>query len=124
MTDEARVPQTPNDVVLGLMKLSRRLDDVLNDLNAADEEATTLRGQHTVANSEAFMNAEGAMDIRKHKAIIETHELRFAAELAEMKVRGLSRALKTLTTRIDVGRSTGAAVRSDISISGTGVYGA
>lgn len=118
------VPQTPNDVVLGLMKLSRRLDEVLVELNEADEDATIKRGQHTVANSEAFMNAEGAMDIRKHKAIIETHELRFAAELAEMKVRGLSRALKTLTTRIDVGRSTGAAVRSDISISGSGVYGA
>ncbi len=120
----SKIPQTPNDVVLGLMKLSRRLDEVLIELNEADEEATRLRGQHTVANSEAFMRATGSMDIRKHKAIIETHDLRFAAELAEQKVRGLTRALKTLTTRIEVGRSTGAAVRSDISIAGSGVYGA
>lgn len=121
---ESKVPQTPNDVVLGLMKLSRRLDDVLVELNQADDEATRLRGEHTLAHSSAFMRAEGSMDIRKHKAIIETHDLRFAAELAEMKVRGLSRALKTLTTRIEVGRSTGAAVRSDISLAGSGVYGA
>ena len=118
------VPHTPNDVVLGLMKLSRRLDEVLVELNEADEEATKLRGLHTVANSEAFMKATGAMDLRKHKAIIETHDLRFAAELAEMKVRGLTRALKTLTTRIEVGRSTGAAVRSELSLAGSGVHGA
>lgn len=72
------VPHTPNDVVLGLMKLSRRLDEVLVELNDADEEATRLRGQHTVANSAAFMEAAGSMDIRKHKAIIATHDLRFA----------------------------------------------
>lgn len=118
------VPQTPNDVVIGLMKLSRRLDEVTSALNEKDEDATRKRAAHTLANSEAFMRAEGSMDIRKHKAIIETHDLRFAAELAEMEVRGLTRSLKTLTTRIDVGRSTGAAVRSDISLSGSGVYGA
>ena len=124
MTDELRVPQTGNHVVLGLTKLSRRLDEVTNALNAKDEEATKARATHTLANSEAFMRAEGSMDIRKHKAIIETHDLRFAAELAEMEVRGLSRALKTLNTRIDVGRSLGAAVRSDASIAGSGIYGA
>lgn len=124
MSQEPRIPQTPNDVVLALMKLSRRLDEVTNQLNEVDEDATRKRAAHTLAHSEAFMKAEGAMELRKHKAIIETHDLRFAAELAEMQVRGLSRALKTLTTRIEVGRSTGAAVRSDISLAGTGVYGA
>ncbi|UGT65277.1 hypothetical protein LTT66_18070 [Nocardia gipuzkoensis] len=124
MTDEPRVPQTPNDVVLGLMKLSRRLDEVTNALNEKDEEATRKRAAHTLANSEAFIRAEGSVDLRKHKAVVETHDLRFAAELAEMEVRGLARAVKTLTTRIEVGRSTGAAVRSDISIAGSGVYGA
>lgn len=124
MTDELRVPQTGNDVVLGLTKLSRRLEDVTNALNEKDEEATRKRAAHTLANSEAFMRAEGSMDIRKHKAIIETHDLRFAAELAEMEVRGLNRSSKTLMARIDVGRSMGAAVRSDASIAGSGIYGA
>jgi hypothetical protein len=119
-----RPPQTPNEVIAWLAKLSLRLDEVTEELNLADEQATELRATHTVAHSEAFMRAEGPMDIRKHKAIIATHELRFAAELAEQKVRALTRSLKTLTTRIEVGRSTGAAVRSDISISGSGVYGA
>jgi hypothetical protein len=124
MSDELRVPQNPNEVVLALMKLSRRLDEVTNALNEKDEEATRKRAAHTLANSEAFIRAEGSVDLRKHKAIVETNDLRFAAELAEMEVRGLTRAVKTLTTRIEVGRSTGAAVRSDISISGSGVYGA
>ncbi|MET8648523.1 hypothetical protein [Nocardia aurea] len=124
MTDELRVPQTGNDVVLGLTKLSRRLEDVTNALNEKDEDATRKRAAHTLANSEAFMRAEGSMDIRKHKAIIETHDLRFAAELAEMEVRGLNRSSKTLMARIDVGRSMGAAVRSDASIAGSGIYGA
>ncbi|WP_227979937.1 hypothetical protein [Nocardia spumae] len=115
---------TPNQVVSHLAALSLQLDQVTEDLNRADEEAPELRGYATVANSEAFMRAEGPMDIRKHKAIIEVHELRFAAELAEMKVRALTRSQKTLMTRIEVGRSTGAAVRSDISIAGSGAYGA
>lgn len=119
-----KVPQSPNEVVLWLAELSRRLDKVTEELNLADEQATELRGAHTVAHSEAFLRAEGAMDLRKHKAIVATHELRFSAELAEQKVRGLMRALKTLTTRIEVGRSTGAAVRSEITLAGSGVHGA
>ncbi|MEU9515881.1 hypothetical protein [Micromonospora sp. NPDC048169] len=115
---------TPNQVVSHLAALSLRLDEVTEELNRADEEATELRGYATVANSEAFLRAEGAMDLRKHKAIVETHELRFAAELAEQKVRGLTRSQKTLMARIEVGRSTGAAVRSDISLAGSGVHGA
>lgn len=117
-------PLTPNQVVNHLAALSRRLDEVTDELNRADEEATELRGYATVANSEAFMKSEGPMDIRKHKAIIATHELRFAAELAEQKVRALTRSQKTLMARIEVGRSTGAAVRSDISLAGSGAYGA
>jgi chaperonin cofactor prefoldin len=115
---------TPNQVVNHLAALSRQLDEVTEELNRADEEATELRGYATVANSEAFLRAEGAMDLRKHKAIVATHELRFAAELAEQKVRGLTRSQKTLMARIEVGRSTGAAVRSDISLAGSGVHGA
>ena len=111
-------PLTSNDVALQLAKLSRQLDELVRDIGQAEIVAVNSREDFTLAHSKAFLEASGPMDVRKHLAIEATHVERLAAETAEAIVRGLRRQIDTVRVRIDVGRSVGAAVRSELSLAG------
>ena len=89
-------------------------------LNTADVEATELAEDAKLAEAKAFVAAEGSVDMRKNKAIIETHDIRLAARVAEALVRGHQRTVRTLQSRIDVGRSHGATVRAETQMAGVG----
>lgn len=109
-------PLTANEVASHLAKLARQLDDLVREIGQAEIVAVNAREDHTLALSKAFLRAEGAMDIRKHVSIEATHLERLAAELAEATVRGLRRSIDSVRVRIDVGRSVGAALRSEMSL--------
>lgn len=116
-------PQNPNEVVKHLAQLARDLEAVTNELNDADVTAVNLREDAKLAESSAFVSASGSMDLRKHEAILASHDERLAAETAEAIVRGLARSMRTLNTRIEVGRSMGTTLRTEIGLAGSGVYG-
>lgn len=112
---------TANDVASQLSKLARQLDELVKGMDHAEREAVNKREDYTLALSRAFLAAEGPMDVRKHKSIADTHAERLAAELAEATVRGLRRQIDSVKVRIDVGRSVGAAVRSELNLAGAGI---
>lgn len=107
---------TSNDVALRLAKLGRDLEALVRSLDGTEREAVERREDYTLALSRAFLRAEGPMDVRKHESLAATHAERLAAELAEAVVRGMRRQLDSIKVRIDVGRSVGAAVRSEIAL--------
>lgn len=109
---------TANDVALQLAKLGRDLDALVGAMDTAEREAVNRREDYTLAHSRAFLRAEGPMDVRKHTAIQDTHAERLAAEVAEALVRGLRRQIDSVKVRIDIGRSVGVAIRSELNISG------
>jgi hypothetical protein len=115
MTDR---PMTPNDVALALAKLGRDLEATVRSLDQADRDAVNARENYTLALSRAFLKAEGAMDLRKHQSIVETHAERLAAELAEQMVRGLRRQVESIKVRIDIGRSYGSALKAELTALG------
>ncbi|MFC4124890.1 hypothetical protein [Nocardia rhizosphaerae] len=117
-------PATPNEAVLHLAELARQLDQVTRELNEADVAAVNARETAKLAEAQAFLRAEGSVDARKAMAVNATHEVRLAAEVADALVRGLQRTSRTLQTRIDVGRTFSATVRSEIGLAGSGVHGA
>lgn len=114
------IPQSPNDVVIQLAALSRELDERTRDLNEADVAAVNAREAAKLAEAKAFLAADGSVEARKSKAVIQTHEIRLAAEVAEAGVRGLQRTIRTLQTRIEVGRTYGATLRSEMALAGYG----
>lgn len=118
------IPQNPNEVVLQLASLSRQLEQVTADLNEADIVAVHARETLKLAEAKAFLSAQGSVDARKAQSLVETHDLRMAAEIADALVRGLRNSNRTLQIRIDVGRTYAATVRSEISLAGSGVHGA
>lgn len=111
---------TPNSVVMQLASLGRELDEAVERLAQAEQDAVNLREDYTLAQARAFLRAEGAMDFRKHRAIEQTHAERLAAETAEAVVRGLRRQIDSIKTRIDIGRSVGVALRAEIDLTGRG----
>lgn len=115
---------TANSVASQLSKLSRQLDELVQEIGQAEAAAVNAREDFTLAHSQAFLRAEGPMDVRKHLAIEATHGQRLAAETAEAVVRGLRRQIDSVKVRIDVGRSVGAVVRSEISLAGRDGAGA
>lgn len=113
-------PLTGADVAAQLARLSRQLDELVQEIGRAEQTAVNAREDYTLAHAKAFLRAEGPMDVRKHLAIEATHTERLAAEAAEAIVRGLRRQIDTVKVRIDVGRSVGAAMRAEVSLAGTG----
>jgi hypothetical protein len=114
-------PVTPNEVALQLGRLARELDDAVRMLEAADRESIERRAAADLAFSRAFMAAAGSMDIRKHLAVIETHDQRLAADAADAVVRHLRRRVDAIKTRVDIGRSYGAAIRAELNLQQAGV---
>jgi hypothetical protein len=116
-------PLTSNDVALQLAKLSRQLDELVQEIGRAEIAAVNAREDFTLAHSKAFLSAKGPMDIRKHQAIEDTHTHRLAAELAEASVRGLRRQIDSVRLRSASmwAGLLGAALRAETSLAGSGV---
>ncbi len=114
-------PATPTEVVLALAKLARELDQTVKALEMADRDATEKRAAYDLAFSRAFIGEAGSIDHRKHLAVIACHDQRLAADVADAVVRHLRRAIDALKVRVDIGRSYGAAVRSELSLVNAGV---
>ncbi len=105
---------TPRTVLAQLSLLAKSLDHTVDLLKEADLEATMARHAADVAESTAFLSAEGSVEMRKHKARLATDKLEERALQAEAVVRYLRHRINALGTRIEVGRSAGAALREEL----------
>ena len=112
---------TLNDVALRLAALSRDLDKATSDADTLDSRAVAARHAYEIAYSRAFLSAEGSMDVRKHKAVLETADARLNAEIADQVLRACRARIGTIRMQIETGRSLSAAVRAEISLAGTGI---
>ena len=106
---------TPQQVVNYLTELGRDLEATVGMLKDADMDAAEKRHAANVAESTAFVESEGSMELRKHTARLAAAQKEKDALVAEALVRYLKARIKSLETRIDIGRSYGAAVRAELS---------
>ena len=106
---------TPQRVVEQLRDLALELDRLVNMLEAADVESVTKRHDADLAESRAFLEAEGSVDARKHTARLAVANLEEDALVAEALVRNIKQRIKAVETRIDVGRSMGTSLRAEMT---------
>ena len=106
---------TPNAVVLQLAELGRELDRTVEILKDLEVEAVTKRHAADMAESKAFVNADGAMEMRKHLARIAADRFEDEALVSEALVRHLRTKIRALAVRIEIGRSAGAALRAELA---------
>ena len=107
---------TLSGVAARLAQLSREMDSLTRALGQLDREAVEKREAFVMAYARAFLTAEGSMDIRKYIATEQTHEERFAAEAAECSVRDKRAQIRAVEGSVDVGRSVGSLVKSEIEL--------
>jgi hypothetical protein len=112
MTTDAML--TPNQVVKQLSELGRDLDAAVRTLKDAEIEAVTKRHAADMAESRAFVQADGAMEMRKHLARIAADSFENEALVAEAVVRHLRTRIRAIDTRIEIGRSYGTTVRAEL----------
>lgn len=106
---------TPRSVVLQLSELARQLDHTVTLLKEADLEATLARHAADVAESTAFLSAEGSVEMRKHKARLATDKLEGDALQKEAVVRYLRQKINAVSVRIEVGRSMSSALKAELA---------
>ena len=109
---------SPNDVVRKLLGFGRDLDAAVRMLKDADLDATKKRHAADIAESHAFLAAEGSMEIRKHEARITCEKVEDEALVAEATVRYLKAKIKSLEQQIEIGRSYGVVVREELKLAG------
>lgn len=103
-----------------LSMLSRALDDQTTTVEVLDRQAVETRHAYEIAFARAFLSSEGAMDIRKQKAVMATDTEKLGAEIAEQKLRACRARIATIKVQIDTGRSLGAALKADMAFAGSG----
>lgn len=113
-------PATANQVVANLSELTRELRDKTSAYRSAELNAAEKRHAADMVESRAFLTADGAMDIRKHIARVAVDRPENDALVAEALVRVLRAEIRSIETRIEVGRTYGATVRAELKTVGYG----
>lgn len=113
-------PANAHEVVRNLSRLTEDLRATVAAFRAAERDAAEKRHAADMIESRAFLNADGAMDVRKHTARVTADEAEGNALVAEALVRVLRAEIRSIETRIDVGRTYGASIRAELSTLGYG----
>jgi hypothetical protein len=111
-------PQTPVDVVRQLSALTGELRGHVDQLALAERDMVEKRHAADMAEARAFLNADGAMDMRRMRAKVAAGDKELEALVAESLVRVLKARIKATEIRIDVGRTYGATLRAELSTLG------
>ena len=105
---------TPQRISERLGRLSRELDALVDMLESAELDAAHKRAAADLAESKAFVNADGPMDMRKHLARIAAGDAESDALVAEALVRVLRQKIRAKQVSVEVGRSMNAALRAEL----------
>lgn len=108
---------TPSQVAATLQAIGRELDGMPALIEALDD--AEVRAQHAAKQAfrKAFMEAQGAMDLRKVIADDAAAELQLTADLAGVQLRAARTQLGVLRDRLEVGRSVGTLVKLEYQTS-------
>lgn len=107
-------PATAQQVVANLTQLTEELRRTVLAFRTAERDAAEKRHAADMVESRAFLQATGAMDLRKHEARVAADGAEQAALVSEALVRVLRAEIRSIETRIEVGRTYGATVRAEL----------
>jgi hypothetical protein len=107
-------PATANEVIRNLADLTRELRDKTSAYRGAEHDAAVKRHAANMIEARAFLAAEGSVEFRKNTAKVAAGHAEGEALVAEALVRILRAEIRSIETRIEVGRSYGATVRAEL----------
>lgn len=104
---------TPNEATRQLVALAKEYNRVLRQYGEVQKVAAAARSDAVKAEAQAFLTAEGAMDMRKWQARLDASDELFQADLAERIVYVIRERMRHLEIRIEVGRTIAATAREE-----------
>lgn len=111
---------SPNEIAKRLIVLGRHLYAKVAELRTLGEVVANAKKDAKVAYAQAFLSAEGPMDIRKQEAELAAADARLRVDIAEQELSACKEALKAIHAMIDVGRSLSATTRDEMRMAGVG----
>jgi hypothetical protein len=106
---------TPAVIVGTLTAIGKEIDGMPDLIEALDEDEVLKKASYDRAYRSAFLNSEGAMDLRKVIAESDAAAERLEYELAGVRLRAAKEQLRVLRDRLEIGRSLGAVMRLEWS---------
>lgn len=110
------------EIVERLSELSRLLDSATVEVAELDEAAVVAKAAYEKAFAEAFLTADGSMDLRKQRAVLLCSSIWTDMELAAASLRACRERIRTLGIQIEVGRTLSAATRAQFAAEATGQF--
>lgn len=103
-----------------LDQLSRELDDKTRQYAAEEQKAVEAKRDLEVAYARAYLSEDntGPVEAKTQRARLQTAEERYTAELMAAQVRATKEVIRTLNTRIDVGRTLASTTRAEMQMTG------
>lgn len=108
------------DIVLELSKIGRELDDLSHEIARLDRACVLARSEYRKAYARTFLGSEGSVDVRKQSAVLAVEDTLLAAEIADQVHRAARERIRVLRDRLEIGRSIGAARRSEFAAESVG----
>lgn len=100
-----------------LQNISRDLDKAISDLSDKEMAAAEAESTYRVAKAKAFLKAEGSVQAREHQAVLDTQLELIDRDKTAALVRVQREYVKSLHSRIDVGRTVIATERALAGVS-------
>lgn len=104
---------TPDQVIAQLSHLANELQLQAARVEEMDLDFITKRAQAKRTYAEAFLRADGAMDMKRYQAELIASDATWQMELAEQVLRAAKEQMRVIRDRIDVGRSMNAIIRME-----------
>lgn len=109
-----------NDIVLELSKIGRELDELSHEIARLDRVCVLARSEYRKAYARRWLTLEGSVELRKQQATLDAEDQLLEAEIADQLHRAARERIRVLRDRLEIGRSIGAARRSEFAAEGVG----
>lgn len=109
-----------NDIVVELSKIGRELDDLSHEIARLDRACVLARSEYRKAYARRWLALEGSVELRKQQATLDAEAVLLEAEIADQLHRAARERIRVLRDRLEIGRSIGAARRSEFAAESVG----
>ena len=106
---------TPAVVVAELTSIGKQLAVKADELAVLDASVVDARRVYEISYARVFLGSEGAMDVRRYEAVLQSANVKFEFEVAEQRLRAARESIRVLRDKLETLRSISAILKLEWS---------
>ena len=107
---------TKEQIISHLAHLGKQLEESVNLLKAAEYDYAVKQFKADATYAANYLNTVGTVEERKRRAFIQSADELKSASVAEAHVKYVRVLVRSIETRVEIGRSYNAALRAEIEL--------